>query len=82
MSDTYDSDFFAWTAQQAAALRHVAALRINLPEVDLEHLAEEIEDVGTEIRNACFSFTWRILEHLMSARLTWTNCISIPGKSR
>jgi hypothetical protein len=39
MSD-YDTDFYAWTQAQAAAIRakEVAAL-------DIEHLAEEVEDL-------------------------------------
>ena len=40
-SSLYDQDIVAWANQQAEALRtgHFAQL-------DLEHLAEEIEDVG------------------------------------
>jgi hypothetical protein len=43
----YDTDFYAWTQAQAAALRQkdVAAL-------DLEHLAEEIESLGKRDRRA------------------------------
>jgi Domain of unknown function DUF29 len=44
---SYDDDVFAWSQQQAAALRALARSRRDLPnELDLEHIAEEIEDVG------------------------------------
>lgn len=43
----HDRDFYTWTQRQAAALRRVAAMRVNTPEpVDWEHVAEEIEDMG------------------------------------
>jgi hypothetical protein len=59
MSD-YDTDFYTWTQTQAAALRakDVAAL-------DLEHLAEEIEDVGNSVRFAIESQLVRLLMHLL-----------------
>jgi hypothetical protein len=59
MSD-YDTDFYAWTQAQAAALRakDVAAL-------DLEHLAEEIESLGNEQRHAVRSQLRVLLWHLL-----------------
>jgi len=42
----YDDDILAWSEQQAAALRRLAS-RGDLPnDLDLEHIVEEIEDVG------------------------------------
>ncbi len=58
----YEEDFYAWTRDQAAELRRLAAERWNLP-LDLEHLAEEVEDLGREQRNAVRSQLRRILEH-------------------
>ncbi len=49
--DLYEDDFFAWTRMQAKELRRFARTRPNLP-LDLEHLAEEIADLGQEQRNA------------------------------
>ncbi len=46
-TDLYETDFYAWTRQQADALRALASVRSNLP-LDLEHLAEEVEDMGSE----------------------------------
>ena len=45
----YANDFFAWTLDQAAALRHLAELRPN-DELDLEYLIEEVEDLGASRR--------------------------------
>jgi hypothetical protein len=36
----------AWTKQQAAELRRLAAARVNST-LDLAHLAEEVESLGT-----------------------------------
>jgi hypothetical protein len=60
----YEEDFFAWTQLQARELRRFARTRPNVP-LDLQHLAEEIADLGKEHRNAVRSWTIRILEHLL-----------------
>ncbi|BCX18194.1 MAG: hypothetical protein KatS3mg117_1876 [Geminicoccaceae bacterium] len=62
MAALYEDDFYAWTQEQAATLRRLAAERWNLP-LDLEHLAEEVEDLGKEQRNAVRSQLRRIIEH-------------------
>lgn len=62
---SYDTDFFAWTQEQAAALRRVAAMRINLPEVDLDHLAEEIEDMGNDTLAKIEGLIAQIVTHLL-----------------
>ena len=61
-AELYEEDFYAWTRDQAAALRLMAKDRWNGP-LDLEHLAEEIEDVGSERRDAVRSQLRRIIEH-------------------
>ena len=60
----YDDDFYAWTRDQAQALRRMAEQRWNGP-LDLEHLAEEVEDLGSEQRNAVRSQLERVIEHLL-----------------
>lgn len=60
----YDEDFYAWTRDQAAALRRLAAARWNGP-LDLAHLAEEVEDWGTTTRNAVRSQLERVIEHVL-----------------
>lgn len=63
-ADLYEADFYAWTRNQATALRRMAGDHWNGP-LDLEHLAEEIEDVGSERRDAVRSQLRRIIEHLL-----------------
>ena len=57
---TYETDVYTWTQEQAAALRdkHWAAL-------DLEQLAEEVEDVGRNIRFAIEHQLERLLIHVL-----------------
>ena len=60
----HDEDFYAWTQAQAEELRRLAASRPNLP-LDLELIAEEIQDLGKSERDAVLSLTQRIIEHLL-----------------
>jgi Domain of unknown function DUF29 len=50
----YDTDFYAWTQAQAAAIRAK-----DWATVDLEHVAEEIESLGNEQRHAVL---WHLLK--------------------
>ncbi|MFL5183650.1 MAG: DUF29 domain-containing protein [Microvirga sp.] len=64
----YDDDIYAWTQQQAEALRRLAGTRRDLPnELDLENVAEEIEDVGKSELHRVESFVRLILLHLIKA---------------
>jgi hypothetical protein len=58
----YDDDFYAWTQYQAQVLR---TLRTHDNRFDREHLAEEIEDLGTSERNAVRSQVRRVLVHFL-----------------
>jgi hypothetical protein len=58
----YETDFYAWTQEQAKALRRLARMRPNVP-LDLAHLAEEIQHLGKSEYQAAFSLTQRIIEH-------------------
>jgi hypothetical protein len=60
----YKDDFYAWTRKQASALRRLADGRWNCP-LDLLHLAEEVEDLGSEQRWAVESQLERIIDHLL-----------------
>ena len=60
----YETDFYAWTQAQAKELRRFARARPNLP-LDLEHLAEEIRDLGKSERDAVFSRAQQILQHFL-----------------
>jgi Domain of unknown function DUF29 len=58
----YEDDFYAWTQYQADVLR-----TMSVPDnrFDREHVAEEIEDLGKNERNAMCSEVRRILEHFL-----------------
>ena len=58
----YEEDFYAWTQQQAALLRRLPPLG---NELDLEHIAEEIEDLGRSDLRAARSLCQHIIEHLL-----------------
>ena len=62
MSD-YEHDFYTWTQAQARALRHK-----NWATLDVDHLAEEIEDLGQSIEHAIESHLERLLLHLLKWR--------------
>jgi hypothetical protein len=57
---SYDTDFYAWTRQQAQAL---AAK--DWSALDLDHLVEEIESLGHEQRHAVRSHLRVLLWHLL-----------------
>src|SRR5512143_1147712 len=60
----YDTDYYAWTLEQAAALRGLAAHRSNVP-IDILNLAEEVEDLGKSELRHVFSLYEQILLHLL-----------------
>jgi hypothetical protein len=60
MSTTYDKDVVAWSKEQAALLR---AGRFS--ELDIEHIAEEIEDVGKSERRELAKRMAVLLAHLI-----------------
>ena len=64
----YDTDFFAWTQHQAKLLRALNGQRSDLPEtLDIDHVAEEIEDLGKAEVNAAKNLIRQILLHLIKA---------------
>jgi uncharacterized protein DUF29 len=56
----YDEDFFQWTSRNARLLRQG-----RIAEADIEHIAEEIEDMGKDRRNALKGQLRRALLHLL-----------------
>jgi hypothetical protein len=61
-AELYDEDFYAWTQAQAKALRtHFRGDN----RLDVEHLAEEIEDLGGSQLQAVESFVQQIMAHLL-----------------
>jgi hypothetical protein len=65
----YEEDFYAWTRDQARALRRLAATRPNVA-LDLDHLIEEVADLGKSERFAVRSQLRRIIEHCL--KLAWS----------
>jgi hypothetical protein len=62
LRELYDEDFYAWTQAQAQALREHFKGDNRL---DVEHLAEEIEDLGSSELQAVESFVEQIIAHLL-----------------
>ncbi len=61
-AELYDEDFYAWTQQQAEALRmHFQGDN----RLDVEHLAEEVEDLGKSELHAVESFVENVIEHFL-----------------
>jgi hypothetical protein len=61
----YDSDFYLWTQEQAALLR--AMPRSNA--LDIDNLAEEVEDMGRAELNKVASLLTQVLAHLLAIAL-------------
>lgn len=62
----HESDFFAWTQAQSRLLREINATRRNsLADIDIEQVAEEIEDLGRAQLEAVKSFLLQIFIHLI-----------------
>jgi len=77
--ELYEADFYAWTKIQADRLRRLQAERPNL-DLDLPHLAEEVEDLGKSERNALRSHLRRIIEHCL--KLEWSPATDPHGSWR
>lgn len=60
----YDEDYYAWAKGQAEALRDLAERRWNGP-LDLENLAEEVDDLARSEWRALLSQIERAIEHLL-----------------
>lgn len=59
-SQTYETDYLRWTQEQAALLRAG-----KWAELDQEHIAEELDDMGREQQLALQSLLRQILLHLL-----------------
>ena len=60
----YETDFYAWTQDQARRLREAATARVNLP-LDFDHIAEELEDMGKSESRSVHRHLARVVEHLL-----------------
>jgi Domain of unknown function DUF29 len=76
--DLYEADLYAWAHDQAALLR---AGRFDA--LDLEHLIEEVEDLGGALRRSVRLHVMSIVEHLLKLqhrpesehRLAWRGAV-------
>jgi len=62
MGTAYQQDFYTWTLEQAKLLKQK-----RFAELDLEHLIEEIEDMGKSEKRALESY----IENLLMQLLKW-----------
>jgi hypothetical protein len=63
MISLHEQDFYAWTTQQAALLRAG-----RLAEADIEHIAEELEDMGKSEKRSLEGHLTVLLAHLLKWR--------------
>jgi hypothetical protein len=63
MGTRYEQDFFLWSQETAQAL-----LERRFDEIDLEHVAEEIRDLGVSQRHELRSSLKVLLVHLLKCR--------------
>ncbi|HEY5106375.1 MAG TPA: DUF29 domain-containing protein [Caulobacteraceae bacterium] len=68
MSATYETDVVAWANEQAALLRSG-----NLSGLDIEHIADEVEDVGKSEKRELASRMAVLLAHLLKRRAQGAN---------
>jgi Domain of unknown function DUF29 len=60
MATAYDTDIIAWSKEQASLLRSG-----KLSAIDIEHIAEEIEDVGKSEQRELANRMAVLLSHLL-----------------
>ena len=56
---SYDSDFYLWSQETAQAL-----LEGRFSELDIEHIADEIRDLGTSQKNEVVRRLARVIAHV------------------
>jgi hypothetical protein len=82
-AELYDKDFVEWTRHNAELLRAGRA-----SEADLEHIAEEIEDMGKRERRSLQNRCVRLIEHLLQWQYqperrgsSWTRTIILQRRN-
>ena len=63
-NNLYEQDLHAWALHNATLLRQG-----HLAEVDAEHLAEELEDMGANKKRAIARHLMRLLQHLLKYKM-------------
>lgn len=82
MGTRYEQDVVAWASEQAALLRAG-----NLSAIDIQHIAEEIEDVGKSEQRELASRLTVLLAHLLKWQFqpdrrskSWSRTIAVQRK--
>jgi len=65
-TDLYETDYFAWTQEQAERLRRMSGDN----RIDAAHLAEEVEDLGRSEFYAAARFVELILQHFLKIEVS------------
>lgn len=81
-TNVYDEDFYAWSKAQADLLRAG-----RYAELDLEHLIEEVDDLGESLYRSARSRIRTIIEHLLKLqhspsrdpRASWRSTVLTQG---
>jgi hypothetical protein len=82
----YQTDYYAWTKDQAAKLRALAAARVS-SSLDLRNLAEEVESLGRSDLNTVRRQIQRVMEHLLKlefaqVREARVDCVDAIDRAR
>jgi hypothetical protein len=78
MTSLYDGDILAWSEQQSALLRRIAAgERVNGADLDWPDIIEEIESVGREQLHAVESLLIQTLIHVLKSQ-AWPDSGEVP----
>ena len=63
-TEMYDQDLHAWALHNAALIRQG-----RFTEMDAEHLAEELEDMGANKKRAISRHLMRLVQHLLKYKM-------------
>ncbi|MFM6438762.1 MAG: DUF29 domain-containing protein, partial [Microcystis panniformis] len=66
LKQLYEIDDYQWLEENVSLLRNH-----QFQQLDLEHLIEELEDLGKEKKNAVASFLEQVIRHLLLLQY-WT----------
>lgn len=69
MGSLYETDFAAWSAEQASAIRDAGRRRVNAP-IDWDNVAEEIESLGRSERHELKRRIGTVIEHLLKLQVS------------
>ena len=67
--DLFERDYVAWLADQAATMRRLRTADANIP-LDLDLLADELDDVALELRASCASHTATIIQQFLKLQFS------------